>query len=52
MKRAELLELIAGGENSGVEFKRDDLRPEQLAREVAMFGAKVEGHLEKMGISL
>lgn len=34
MKRAELLELIAGGENSGVEFKRDDLRPEQLAREV------------------
>ena len=34
MKRSELLELIAGGENSGVEFKRDDLRPEQLAREV------------------
>ena len=34
MKRSDLLELIAGGENSGVEFKRDDLRPEQLAREV------------------
>ena len=34
MKRSELLELIAGGENSGVEFKRDDLRLEQLAREV------------------
>ena len=34
MKRSELLELTAGGENSGVEFKRDDLRPEQLAREV------------------
>ena len=31
---AELLELIANGENSGVEFKRDDLRPEQIAREV------------------
>ena len=34
MKPSELLELIAGGENSGLEFKRDDLRPEQLAREV------------------
>ena len=31
MKRSELLDLIAGGENSGVEFKRDDLRREQLA---------------------
>ncbi len=34
MVRAELLDLIAGGENSGVEFARDDLRPEQLAKEV------------------
>ena len=34
MTRAELLELIANGENSGVEFKRDDLRPEQLAKEI------------------
>lgn len=34
VKRSDLLELIAGGENSGLEFKRDDLRPEQLAREV------------------
>lgn len=34
MTKAELLELIANGENSGVEFKRDDLRPEQLAKEV------------------
>ncbi|MDR1920324.1 MAG: putative DNA binding domain-containing protein [Candidatus Adiutrix sp.] len=34
MLKAELLELIANGENSGVEFKRDDLRPEQLAREI------------------
>ena len=30
----ELRQLILQGENSGVEFKRDDLRPEQLAREV------------------
>lgn len=32
--RSELFELIANGENSGVEFKRDDLRAEQLAKEV------------------
>ena len=30
----ELLELIANGENSGVEFKRDDLRPEEIAKEI------------------
>lgn len=35
MLKTELLEIIANGENSGVEFKRDDLRPEQLAKEVA-----------------
>ena len=34
MNKSELLELIANGENSGVEFKRDDVRPEQLAKEV------------------
>ena len=35
MLKAELLEIIANGENSGVEFKRDDIRPEQLAKEIA-----------------
>ena len=34
MTKTELLEIIANGENSGIEFKRDDLRPEQLAKEV------------------
>jgi len=34
MLKAELLEIIANGENSGVEFKRDDIRPEQLAKGV------------------
>ena len=34
MTRTELLELIANGESSGVEFKRDDLRAEQLAKEI------------------
>ncbi|EQD46914.1 transcriptional regulator, partial [mine drainage metagenome] len=34
MLKSELLEIIANGENSGVEFRRDDLRPEQLAKEI------------------
>ena len=34
MTKTELLELIANGENFGAEFKSDDLRPEQLAKEV------------------
>ncbi len=42
MLRSELLEIIANGENSGIEFKRDDIRPEQLAKEVAAM-ANVQG---------
>ena len=34
MQKTGLLEIIANGENSGVEFKRDDIRPEQLAKEI------------------
>ena len=34
MTKTELLELIANGENSGIAFKLDDIRAEQLAREV------------------
>lgn len=34
MLKFELFEIIANGENSGVEFKRDDIRPEQLAKEI------------------
>lgn len=34
MLRSDLLQIIANGESSGVEFKRDDVRPEQLAREI------------------
>lgn len=41
MNQTELSEIIANGENSGVEFKRDDVRPEQVARElVAMANFK------------
>lgn len=35
MNRMELEELIRNGENSGVEFKRDDVHAERLAREMA-----------------
>src|ERR1039457_5694817 len=34
MTKTELLEIITNKENSGVEFKRDDVRPEQIAREI------------------
>ena len=34
MNQTELAELIAGGESSGVEFKRDDVRPDRLGREI------------------
>jgi len=32
MKKQDILDLIANGENSGVEFKLDEIRPELLAR--------------------
>ena len=35
MNRTYLEELIRIGENSGVEFKRDDVVPERLAKELA-----------------
>jgi ATP-dependent DNA helicase RecG len=45
MTKAELLELISNGENSGVEFKRDDLKGEQLAKEIAGFANLQGGRL-------
>ena len=35
MNKADVIELIRNGENSGVEFKRAEVRPEQLATEIA-----------------
>lgn len=35
MNKTQLLELIANFENSRVEFKRDDCRPEELAKEMS-----------------
>ena len=49
MTKSELLELIANRENSGVEFKSDDLRPEQLAKEVVAL-ANFRGGLILLGV--
>ena len=49
MIRTELMEIIANGENSGIEFKRDDLRPEQLAKEVVAL-ANLQGGRILIGI--
>lgn len=45
MLRSELFEIIANGENSGIEFKRDDIRPEQLAKEVVAFANLLGGRI-------
>lgn len=44
MLKCELPELIATGESSSVEFKCDDIRPEQLAREVVALVNHRGGH--------
>jgi len=49
MVKSDLLEIIANGENSTVEFKRDDLLPEQLAKEVAAF-ANLQGGRVLIGV--
>jgi ATP-dependent DNA helicase RecG len=49
MLKSELLEIIANGENSGVEFKRDDLRPEQIAKEIVAL-ANLKGGLLLLGV--
>lgn len=49
MLKTELLELIANGENSGVEFKRDDIRPEQLAKEIVAL-ANFQGGRVLLGV--
>ena len=37
MNRAEFLELLLDGEGSGVEFKRDVVSNDQVAREIVAF---------------
>lgn len=45
MNRIDLYDLIHNGENSSVEFKRDDVRPEQLAVEMAALLNLEGGHI-------
>ena len=47
--RNELLEILAGGENSGVEFKRDDLTTQDLAKELVAF-SNLEGGIVLLGV--
>ncbi len=49
MNRVELDEMIRNGENSGVEFKRDDVAPERLAREMAAL-LNLEGGYILLGV--
>lgn len=49
MLKTELLEIVANGENSGIEFKRDDVRPEQLAKEIVAL-ANVKGGRVLLGV--
>ncbi|MEY4579595.1 MAG: hypothetical protein RL701_4298, partial [Pseudomonadota bacterium] len=49
MLKEELSALIANGENSGVEFKRDDVRPEQLAEEIVAL-ANFQGGRVLLGV--
>lgn len=49
MLKSELMQIIANGENSGVEFKRDDCRPEQLAKEIVAM-ANLRGGMVLLGV--
>ncbi len=50
MLKSELLEIITNGESSGVEFKLDDIRPEQLAKEVVAL-ANFQGGKILLGVT-
>ena len=47
--RTELLEVIHNGENSGVEFKRDDIQNNDLAKELVAF-SNLEGGILLLGV--
>jgi len=49
MNRADLLEIIANGENSSVEFKRDDVDNRAFAKEVVAF-SNFEGGMILLGV--
>ena len=49
MIKSELLEILANGKNSGVEFKRDDLNSHDLAKELVAF-SNLEGGKLLLGV--
>lgn len=49
MEKDELLEILSNGENSGIEFKRDDILPEQLAKEIVAL-ANFMGGMVLLGV--
>lgn len=49
MTKTELLEIIRNGENSGVEFKRDDIRPHEVAKEIVAF-LNLDGGMLILGV--
>ncbi len=49
MTKNELLEILKNGENSGIEFKRDNIRPEQLAKEIVAM-ANLQGGQVFLGV--
>ena len=49
MTRTELLEILQNGENSGVEFKRDDIDPRALAKEIVAL-ANLRGGRVLLGV--
>lgn len=49
MTRLELLDTIRNGENSGVEFKRDDIQPKDLAEELVAL-LNFEGGVVLLGV--
>lgn len=49
MIKSELLQILASGENSGVEFKRDDLSSQDLAKELVAF-SNFEGGKLLLGV--
>lgn len=49
MLKTELLEIISNGESSGIEFKRDDIRPEDLGKEIVAL-ANLQGGRILLGV--
>ena len=49
MLKTQLLEIISNGESSGIEFKSDNIRPEQLATEVVAM-ANLRGGMILLGV--